>query len=326
MPLRSTNPSHARLNQNLFILPFDHRGSFLEKLLGIHGRNPTPVEHLEVSNYKKLIFESFKIAIRNGLPQDQAGILLDEQFGSEILKHAKRNHFIIMCPVEKSGQNEFEFEYGAAFKEHIEKFSPDFVKALVRYNPEGEKALNLRQAEKLKILSDYCQNGQTQLMLELIIPPQPQQLSSVSGSAERFDSELRPQLMVQAMDQLQRSGVNPAIWKVEGLNTSEASQQIAIQAQSGGRETVRLVILGRGDQLETVLSWLEIAAKNPAFIGFAVGRTLFWEAIKKFKNLECTPVDASQEIANNFLNLCHFWVQNRRLIPSKSESISPSQI
>src|SRR5579883_3128287 len=138
--------------KDLFILPFDHRGSFQAKLFGIKDRAPTPEETRVVASYKKIIYDGFKKALADGVPVDKAGILVDEQFGEEIARDASKSGYLLAMPMEKSGQDEFDFEYGHQFEDHIKDFDPTFVKVLVRYNPEGDAGLNHRQLQRLKRL------------------------------------------------------------------------------------------------------------------------------------------------------------------------------
>src|SRR5690349_3525245 len=136
-------------DQPLYILPFDHRGSFQTKMFGWKGAL-TDAQTAEIAATKQVIYDGFKAALAAGVQKEKAGILVDEQFGAAILQDAARNGYCTSCPAEKSGQDEFDFEYGEDFAQHIEKFNPTFCKVLVRYNPEGEKALNQRQAARLK--------------------------------------------------------------------------------------------------------------------------------------------------------------------------------
>src|SRR6266567_935185 len=163
-------------DQPLYILPFDHRGSFQVKMFGWHGAL-TPEQTAEVAATKQVIYDGFKAALAAGVPKEKAGILVDEQFGSAILHDAAKHGYSTSCPAEKSGQNEFDFEYGEDFAKHIEAFNPSFCKVLVRYNPEGEKALNQRQAARLKRLSEYLyrQESRSQFLFELIVPPEKSQ-------------------------------------------------------------------------------------------------------------------------------------------------------
>jgi 5-dehydro-2-deoxygluconokinase len=124
--------------KELLILAFDHRASFLEKMFGIKGRQPTLEEKLQIEDYKKMIFEGFRLAIEQKVPKDIAGLLVDEEFGANVLRKAKKDALMFAMPVEKSGQDEFDFDYGEKFAKHIEDFDPTFVKVLVHYNPESD--------------------------------------------------------------------------------------------------------------------------------------------------------------------------------------------
>ncbi len=297
---------------DLFIMPFDHRGSFQEKLFGIKGRQPSPQETHEISSYKKIIYEGFKKAVAAGVPKDKAGILVDEQFGSEVLKDAKAQGYITACPAEKSGQDEFDFEYDEEFGAHINKFKPTFVKVLVRYNPEADHALNQRQTERLKRLSDYCHQNNNKFMFELLVPATNDQLAKFGGDSGRYDRDLRPSLMVKTMAELQHAGVEPDIWKLEGIETEADSKKVAEQARSGAhRKNVGVIVLGRGENAEKVKLWLTTAAKVPGIIGFAVGRTIFWEPLKNAKDGKISREEAAEQVSKNYKFFCDLWTGAR---------------
>src|SRR5207248_7250984 len=168
----------------------------------------TPEQTAEIAAAKQVIYDGFKAAVAGGVPKAKAGILVDEQFGAAILHDAAQNGYVTACPAEKSGQDEFDFEYGADFAKHIEMFNPTFCKVLVRYNPEGEKALNQRQAARLKRLSDYLHGkGRSKFMFELLVPAEPAQLDRLKGDKKAYDRELRPGLMVRSIQEFQDAGV-----------------------------------------------------------------------------------------------------------------------
>ncbi len=296
---------------DLFIMPFDHRGSFQEKLFGVKGRAPTVEETQEISHYKRTIYDGFKLAIKAGVPKEKAGILVDEQFGSEILKDAKQHGFKTACPAEKSGQDEFDFEYGEEFGAHINKFNPSFAKVLVRYNPEASRELNQRQLERLKKISDYCHSHENKFLFELLVPATPSQLAQFSGNPSQYDKELRPKLMIGAMKEMQEFGIEPDLWKLEGIETLEDSQKVSLQAKDQGRDKVGVIVLGRGENAEKVKHWLTIAAKVPGIIGFAVGRTIFWEPLKAVKEGKITHAEAAEQIGKNYKSFCDLWVKAR---------------
>jgi myo-inositol catabolism protein IolC len=287
-------------NQPLYIQPFDHRGSFQTKMFGWTGAL-SPTQTAEIAAIKQVIYDGFKAALHAGVPKQKAGILVDEQFGSAILRDAKANAYTTACPAEKSGQEEFDFEYGEAFAKHIESFQPTFCKVLVRYNPEGDRALNQRQAARLKRLSDYLHaGGRSRFMFELLVPPEKSQLDRVKGDKKAYDLELRPRLMVETIQQLQDAQVEPDVWKIEGLDRREDCEKVVAAARRGGRDQVGCIVLGRGENDQKVREWLTVAAAVDGFIGFAVGRTSFWDPLIDLRAKKITRDSAVTEIARRY--------------------------
>jgi len=267
----------------LYILPFDHRGSFQTKMFGWKGPL-TAGQTAEIAAAKQVIYDGFKAAIQDGVPEEKSGILVDEQFGAAILRDAAANGYTTACSAEKSGQEEFDFEYGEDFARHIEIFEPTFTKVLVRYNPEGDTALNASQAFRLKRLSDYLHaKGKPLFMFELLVPAVEFQLRRFNGDKKAYDVQLRPKLMAQAIEELQNAGVEPDVWKIEGLDRREDCEKIVSIARRNGRDRVGCIILGRGEDDRKVQAWLSTAAAVPGFIGFAVGRTSFWDPLVSWR-------------------------------------------
>jgi myo-inositol catabolism protein IolC len=285
----------------LYILAFDHRGSFQKKMFGISG-DPTPEQTETISDAKRLIFEGMLLAVDRGAEAGATGVLVDEQFGSNIPERAREHGLKLAMPVEKSGQDEFDFEYGDDFAAHIEKFDPDFSKVLVRFNPEGEEALNKRQLERLKRLSDWLHDNGRKFLFELLVPATDEQLGRVDGDSDRYDAELRPELMRQAIEQIQDAGVEVDVWKIEGVDERSDAEMLAEQTRSGsGREGVKCVVLGRGASTEKVDQWLQAAAPVEGYIGFAIGRSIWWDALKGFLDKQLERETAADQIADNYL-------------------------
>jgi myo-inositol catabolism protein IolC len=284
----------------LYILPFDHRDSFQTKMFGWTG-NLTLEQTARIASAKQVIYDAFKASVADRVPKEKAGILVDQQFGAAILRDANAQGFTTACPAEKSGQEEFEFEYGEDFASHIEAFHPTFCKVLVRYNAEGDAALNKRQAERLLKLSDYLHSkSQSRFMFELLVPAEKAQLARFRGDKKEYDSQLRPALMVQAIEQLQDAKVEPDVWKVEGLEQAEDCRKIVATARRGGRDHVGCIILGRGEDDQKVRQWLSTASKIPGFIGFAVGRTSFWNPLVDWLAKKITRQQALNQIARRY--------------------------
>jgi len=297
--------------KDLLILAFDHRASFIEKLFGIKGRPPTSEEKKSIQEAKQIIFEGFKLALQKKVPKEIAGLLVDEEFGADILREAKTGGFQFAMPAEKSGQDEFDFEYGEQFSKHIEDFDPTFLKVLVRYNPQSDSVLNQRQLQRLKRLSDYLIETKRPFLFELIVPATPEQLAKLGGSKEKYDLELRPQLMVESIKQIQDGGVEPAIWKLEGVEKPESAKAVVAQAQSGGRKA-GVITLGRGESKEKVQEWLKVGAKIPGIIGFAVGRTIFWNPLVEYRAGQIDRAGTVEKIAQNYIEFVELWQNERK--------------
>ncbi len=285
----------------LYILAFDHRGSFQKKMFGIEG-DPTPEQTETISDAKRLIFEGMLEAVRRGAEAGATGVLVDEQFGSNIPTRAREHGLKLAMPVEKSGQNEFDFDYGEDFPEHISKFDPDFSKVLVRYNPDDDAEMNERQLGRLKRLADWLHDNGRKFLFELLVPATEGQLASVEGDTDRYDAEMRPSLMREAIVDIQKFGIEVDVWKIEGVDEREDAAMLADQARSGeGRSGVVCVLLGRGASNEKVEHWLQVAAPVDGFIGFAIGRSIWWDALKGFLDGGLDREAAASLIADNYL-------------------------
>jgi myo-inositol catabolism protein IolC len=283
----------------LYILAFDHRGSFQKKMFGISG-TPDQEETDRIADAKRVIYEGFKRALDEGAPKDGAGILVDEQFGAGPAREAKSLGILLAMPVEKSGQDEFDFEYGDDFGGHIEEFDPTFSKVLVRWNPEGDGDMNQRQGERLKRLSDWLHDNGRRFLFELLVPATDAQKESVGGDSDRYDKELRPKLMLRAIDEILRAGAEPDIWKIEGLDRREDCEATAELVRSGGRDRVACVVLGRGADDSAVDHWLQQGSGVPGYVGFAIGRTIWWDALKGYLDGSLPRDDAAKQIAANY--------------------------
>jgi myo-inositol catabolism protein IolC len=291
----------------LYILAFDHRGSFQKKMFGIEG-DPDPEQTETISDAKRLIFEGMVEAVSRGAEAGATGVLVDEQFGSDIPERAKQRGLKLAMPVEKSGQDEFDFEYGEDFAAHIEKFDPDFSKVLVRYNPGGDPEMNERQLERLLRLSNWLHENNRKFLFELLVPATDEQLASVDGDSDRYDAELRPELMRLAIEAIQNFTIEVDIWKIEGVDERSDAAMLAEQTRSGeGREGVVCVVLGRGASTEKVEQWLQAAGPVEGFVGFAIGRSIWWDALKGYLDGSLDRGTAASRIADNYLHFINVY-------------------
>ena len=288
-------------SQDLYILAFDHRGTITKGLLGVEGREPTQDEANKVSEMKQIIFDGFLKANEYGITGGDPAILVDETFGLEVQQKAKEMNIKFAAPVEKSGQKVFDFEYGDQFGEKINEVGADFVKILVRWNPDDEEEIRETQGNRIKELSDWLTENDKKFLLEFLVPATEEQLASVDTDQARYDSEIRPKLAVKVVEEMRERGADPDIWKIEGLDTSEDCEKVAHAIRTGDREDVIAVVLGRGASDEKVNEWLRAGSSVEGYKGFAIGRSIFWDALKGFHEGEKSREEAVEEIAQSYL-------------------------
>ena len=288
-------------SQDLYILAFDHRGTITKGLLGVEGREPTQDEANKVSEMKQIIFDGFLKANEYGITGGDPAILVDETFGLEVQQKAKEMNIRFAAPVEKSGQKVFDFEYGDQFGEKINEVGADFVKILVRWNPDDEEEIRETQGNRIKELSDWLTENDKKFLLEFLVPATEEQLASVENDQARYDSEIRPKLAVKVVEEMRERGADPDIWKIEGLDTPEDCEKVAHAIRTGDREDVIAVVLGRGASDEKVNEWLRAGSSVEGYKGFAIGRSIFWDALKSFHEGEKSREEAVEEIAQSYL-------------------------
>jgi myo-inositol catabolism protein IolC len=283
------------LSRDLFILAFDHRGSIERDLLKLPGK-PTSADQDLIRSLKAVIFEGSRIAWER-TKTGEVAILVDEGYGSTAIARAKEAGIPLAVSVEKSGQAVFDFEYGDAFAEHIDRTDPEYVKTLVRYNPADSHEVKATQLSRLKVLSDAVEVRPARFLLELLVPPK-------AGANETdpvvFAAQERPALVARAIAEFQAAGVEADIWKLEGINTSADCALVVRQARAGGRDSVACVVLGAGASAETVDGWLRAAAPVDGFRGFAIGRSIWWTEIEDYIAGRLDAASAAARIAENF--------------------------
>ena len=289
-------------SNELYILAFDHRGTLTKGLLGVEGRQPTVDEASRVSSMKDIIFDGFIEAKNSGISGGDPAILVDETFGLQVQQKAKEMGIKYAAPVEKSGQKVFDFEYGDAFGEKIIEVDADFIKILVRWNPNDDIETREVQGKRIKILSDWIEENERKFLLEFLVPATDEQLESVDGDQSRYDSEIRPKLAVQVVEEMREKGADPDIWKIEGLDTKEDCEKVATSIKDGGREDVIAVVLGRGANDEKVNQWLTAGSSVDGYKGFAIGRSIFWNSLKGWHEDQKSREEAVSEIAESYLS------------------------
>ena len=289
----------------IFALAFDHRNSLRRDFMHLAGQ-PTPEQHATMVTAKGIVTDALIAAA----PQVSAGgssgsgsavLLIDHEYGGQFVPEAQAAGIRVAMPVEESGQAELRYLCDGHPDRVVAAYRPDYVKVLIRYNPGGDAAMNARQRARLRELSNWLEGRPQQLMLELLVPPEDAQLAAVGHDRGRFDRETRAELTVTAIGQIAGDGLRPALWKIEGPESRGDAARIAGAVHSADPDAGCLV-LGRGADDAAVRRWLAIAAATDGFTGFAVGRTIWWDALRRF--VDGGDRDAAvQAVAARYLDL-----------------------
>lgn len=288
----------------LYVLRFDHRVPFLRSLFGIgEDQAPDEAQRGQIGDLKMVVYEGLLAAIAAGTPKESVMAVVDEAFATDVARRAKADSVPVAISVERSGRDEFEFEYGDDFARHIEEIDPDFVKALVRYNSAGDTDVNARQRERLAVLSDWLRRAGRSLVFELLVPPTPAQLERVDGDLPRYEREMLPEIVVGTIATLQDADVEADVWMVPGLNSRPEYERAAAQVHQGGRSGVLCLVLGQGPDAGRVSQWIREASSAAGYGGMAVAQTIWLPTLMELHGGTLSRLEATDRIATNFRDM-----------------------
>jgi myo-inositol catabolism protein IolC len=249
-----------------YMLAFDHRDSLMTAFF--ETAEPGKAEVASARSLKTLIADGLLAAIgRSRVDRKDAGALVDATYGGIAIDKLRTRGVRFAVPVEASGMREFEFEH-VDWRQRLDAIRPTWAKVLVRYNPTGDAEMNARQGHRLQELQAGAKELGVGFLFELLVPPEPDQ------RGPDFDTATRPGLAVQAISELHTAGIAPDLWKVEGFERRADCEAVADVAGAP------CVVLGRGADAAAVERWLRAAAG--VFDGFAIGRSIWWEACQAF--------------------------------------------
>ena len=294
----------------LFILAMDHRASFGKTLFGVKDDRPGPEQVAAMASAKQMIFDGLRAALP-ALSYGRAGVLVDERYGQDVIDAARAagQNVVLAIPVEASGHDWFTLEWGDQWLGHVEAIKPGYAKVLVRDNPDFDATQREQQFGQLARVSSELRGIGVPLLYELLVPATASQLDRAGHDQGAYDRDIRPGLVARVIADNQARGVEPTLWKVEGLETIEAAEQVADQARAGGR-SADLIVLGRDAPAERLDHWLEVASQVSAFVGFAIGRSIWEDAVRDFEASDrgtAAARAAKAQITDRYLGFVAHW-------------------
>lgn len=284
------------MNDSLYVLAMDQRGWLLNELFG-KEEGITADQVAEAARAKQVIFEGARIALDRRGSAEGLGVLVDEQLGAEVAREVKKAGLALAMPFERSGRPVLEPEYDNPDR-LVDEFGVDLVKILIRHNVGGPEADRKLQIERLDSMIGWARGRGRPVLVELLVPATAEQ-----NSAD-YDTKVRPGLTVEAIDELRDGGVKPDYWKLEGQPSVETAKSVADACLRGGQNP-SLLVLGRSAPDEQVRQWLQDAAVTGCYHGFAIGRTIWWPAIRDWMNRRLETDGAAKQIATNYLR----WIE-----------------
>jgi myo-inositol catabolism protein IolC len=297
-----------RHDDPLFIMAMDHRASFGKTLFDVKDDDPDPVQVAAMKSAKQLIYQGLRAA-QPAVTCGRTGVLVDERYGQGVIDAAAGGPAVLAIPVEASGHDWFTLEWGDQWLAHVQRVRPDYAKVLVRDNPEFDAAEREGQFARLAQVSNGLREAGVPLLYELLVPATAAQLDRAGRDPAAYDRDLRPGLVAKVIADNQEHGVEPTLWKVEGLETVDAAHRVAGQAKAGGRRA-DLIVLGRDAPAERLDHWLEVASQVDEFVGFAIGRSIWEDAIRDYEASDRGPAAASaarNQIAERYLGFAAHW-------------------
>ena len=92
----------------------------------------------------------------------------------------------------------------------------------------------------------HCQRSQRRFKFDLLVPPTGDHLARAGGNKDVFDRQAHPPSRQKTLQVLQDAGIEPDVWKIEGLDLHADSERTVKIARRGGRGLVGCIVLGRG--------------------------------------------------------------------------------
>jgi len=281
---RSTvgNPS----KEPLLILAYDHRWQF-EKSVQEAGKNTELI-----SEFKQHIFNGFCRA-RENLNDNRLAILIDPQYGKAVLKKATDKNITLGVPIEAAGIMPLKWSSDKLLYETIlQRPKPWFVKVLWQYHPAMPPDLKQMQLNQLIELNRVCDDLERKLMVELILP-----------------DEFNPngESVAQSITDVYRHDIYPYWWKIAALNTEHEWQRVS-EAVKTHDEDARIIILGGSKKEVGAYEQQFKRAKSIGIVtGFAIGRSIFWQAWLDLIHDKITIEMVDDIIAKKYTELINIW-------------------
>lgn len=284
----STNRSGDWPHMRVFA--FDHRIQ-LEEMAAEAG-----VSNEKIGEFKQLCLDA-ALQVANGAKG--YGILCDGRLGRDALYRAAGTGLWIGRPTEWPGSRplKLEPELGPDCGGLVEWPVENVVKLLCFYHPDDTAEFKAQQEETVSRLFAAARRNRLEFLFEII--------PSKAGAVDD-DTTAR------VIERFYEIGVYPDWWKLEPMKTKAAWANACDAITRNDAHTRGIVVLGLDAPAEELEASLTIAADFDLVKGFAVGRTIFGDAARKWLNGSISDEEAIADMATRYRSLCNVWDSVRK--------------
>jgi len=281
-------------NLPLKVLAFDHRGQF-EKTCKLQG-----IASSQISEFKNLVFEGFKRVNAENCGESLA-LLVDPQFGGDILQESAYGDYHVGTPIERSGSFPVEWLTEKNLYEYLVQCpSTWFVKVLWNFHPHLETEKKREQLALLQKLQSVCDALERRLMLEMILP------EGLSKNGE---------MLALAIEEVYAHQLFPYWWKISPTDTQAEWEQVTSTLDRYDPEA-GVIVLGNNAPLAQFEKWFRIVRSTPHACGFAIGRSIFWEPWLEFASGSMEAQAVPARIAERYQQMIDLWRHSETALPA----------
>ena len=268
----------------LMVMALDHRSQMLDLAKQV-GADPA-----RIPAFKALALDAVD---RIAKGERTFGVLLDGRFGMRGLERAADYPYWIGRPIELPGSRPLVFESSADVATELREWPFNHVvKCLVLAHPDDAPELQEEQERQLLRLFDACRKTRHELLLEVIVPK---------------GLERSPDTVSRLIRRFYSLGVRPDWWKLEPAENPAVWENIQTAILDNDPQCRGVVLLGLASQSEVLLRSFEIVAPFPIVRGFAVGRTIWADAARRWLAGEIDDAQALTMLAERFEQLVLGW-------------------
>ena len=271
------------------VFAFDHRMQ-LEAMAKEAG-----VDESRIGEFKTLCLKA-ALSVSDGKPG--YGILCDSRVGRDALYAASGSGLWIGRPVEWPGSRPLtlEPEIGPDFGGLNEWPVENVVKVLCFYHPDDTAEMKAEQEQTGIRLFHAARRNNLEFLLEII----PSKVGPVDDHTA-----------ATIIERFYEIGVYPDWWKLEPMKTEASWANACAAIERNDAYTRGIVVLGLDAPQTELEESFALAAGFDLVKGFAVGRTIFGDAARKWLSGAISDQDAVEDMVKRYRSLCEVWDKAR---------------